>query len=42
LRDRHAPGADVKFIEYSRLYAEEKQRILAARHSQNVVLRPYR
>jgi hypothetical protein len=42
LRDRHAPGGDTKFIEYSRLYAEEKQKILAARHSQNMALRPYR
>lgn len=42
LRDRHAPGADVKFHEYSALYEQEKQRLLGAGDSPHLGLRSYR
>jgi len=42
LRDRHAPGADVKFQEYSRLYEQEKQRLLAAGEPPVLAVRSYR
>jgi hypothetical protein len=42
LRDRHAPGADVKFQEYSALYDREKQKLLAAGDPPGLALRSYR
>lgn len=42
LRDRHAPGADVKFQEYSALYDREKQKLLAAGDPSGLALRSYR
>jgi hypothetical protein len=42
LRDRHAPGADVKFQEYSLLYDKEKQKLLGEGSPQNLAVRPYR
>ena len=42
LRDRHAPGADLKFQEYSALYDREKQKLLAAGDPPGLALRSYR
>ncbi len=42
LRDRHAPGADIKFQEYSALYEREKQKLLAAGDAPGISLRSYR
>ncbi len=42
LRDRHAPGADMKFQEYSGLYDREKQKLLAAGDPPGLALRSYR
>jgi hypothetical protein len=42
LRDRHAPGADVKFQEYLRLYEMEKQRLLGEGDPPLLALRSYR
>jgi hypothetical protein len=42
LRDRHAPGADVKFQEYSHLYEQEKQHLLGEGEPPRVSVRPYR
>jgi len=42
LRDRHAPGADVKFQEYVRLYEMEKQRLLGEGDPPLLALRSYR
>lgn len=42
LRDRHAPGADVKFQEYSAIYYREKQKLLAAGDPPGLALRSYR
>ena len=42
LRDRHAPGADVKFQEYMRLYEQEKQALLGEGETASMLLRPYR
>ncbi|MEW6350459.1 MAG: hypothetical protein AB1646_15455 [Thermodesulfobacteriota bacterium] len=42
LRDRHAPGADSKFAEYSRLHELEKAKLLAAADPQGLAIRAYR
>jgi len=42
LRDRHAPGADLKFQEYSALYDREKQKLLSEGDPPGLSLRPYR
>ena len=42
LRDRHAPGADAKFQEYSALYEREKQRLLAEGGPPELAVRPGR
>ncbi|HMK35310.1 MAG TPA: hypothetical protein VK463_09610 [Desulfomonilaceae bacterium] len=42
LRDRHAPGADVKFQEYSVLYEREKQKLLGEATQTNLKVRSYR
>jgi len=42
LRDRHAPGADLKFQEYSALYDREKQKLLGEGDPPGLSLRPYR
>jgi hypothetical protein len=42
LRDRHAPGADTKFQEYTALYEREKQKLLAAGNPPGLALRSYR
>ncbi|MBI4965354.1 MAG: hypothetical protein HY913_18905 [Desulfomonile tiedjei] len=42
LRDRHAPGAEVKFQEYSGLYEQAKQRLLGEKDPPKLALRPYR
>lgn len=42
LRDRHAPGADGKFAEYSRLYEMERQRLLGQSDPPGLELRPSR
>ncbi|MBI5248422.1 MAG: hypothetical protein HY912_02910 [Desulfomonile tiedjei] len=42
LRDRHAPGADIKFQEYSALYQREKQKLLGEGEPPNLSLRSYR
>jgi hypothetical protein len=42
LRDRHAPGADVKFQEYSALFEREKQKLLAEGEPRGLSLRSYR
>jgi hypothetical protein len=42
LRDRHAPGADSKFQEYSTLYEREKQRLLAEGEPPALAVRPGR
>jgi hypothetical protein len=42
LRDRHAPGADMKFQEYAALYDREKQKLLAAGDPPGLALRSYR
>lgn len=42
LRDRHAPGADVKFQEYSMLYEKEKQKLLGEGSPPNLAVRSYR
>jgi hypothetical protein len=42
LRDRHAPGADVKFQEYSMLYEKEKHKILGEGSQPNLAVRSYR
>lgn len=42
LRDRHAPGADIKFQEYSALYEREKQSLLGEGEPSNLSLRSYR
>jgi len=42
LRDRHAPGADGKFAEYSQLYEMERQRLLGEADPPGLELRPSR
>ena len=42
LRDRHAPGADTKFAEYSRLYEMEKQGLLGEGDPPRLAVRPSR
>jgi hypothetical protein len=42
LRDRHAPGADAKFREYSQLYEAEKQRLLGEADPPKLSIRSYR
>jgi hypothetical protein len=42
LRDRHAPGADIKFQEYSQLYKREKQNLLGEGDPPEISLRSYR
>jgi len=42
LRDRHAPGADVKFAEYSRLYDLEKMSLLGEGEPPHLAVRPGR
>jgi hypothetical protein len=42
LRDRHAPGADGKFQEYSMLYEKEKQKLLGEGSQPNLAVRSYR
>jgi hypothetical protein len=42
LRDRHAPGADIKFQEYSALYEREKQKLLGEGDPSNLSVRSYR
>ncbi len=42
LRDRHAPGADSKFLEYSRLYELEKAKLLGAADPPGLAFRAYR
>jgi hypothetical protein len=42
LRDRHAPGADGKFQEYSQLYDRAKQALLGQGEPPTLSLRPHR
>lgn len=42
LRDRHAPGADTKFMEYSQLYEHEKAKLLGAGDPPSMYVRSYR
>lgn len=42
LRDRHAPGAEAKFQEYSQLYEQAKQNLLGEKDPPKLSLRPYR
>jgi hypothetical protein len=42
LRDRHAPGAEIKFQEYSQLYEQAKQNLLGEKDPPKMALRPYR
>ena len=42
LRDRNAPGADLKFREYSQLYEIEKKRLLESAQPASVKLRTLR
>jgi hypothetical protein len=42
LRDRHAPGADMKFQEYSILYEREKLKLLGEGCQPNLAVRAYR
>jgi hypothetical protein len=42
LRDRHAPGADAKFAEYSRLYEMEKLVLLGEGDPPRLAVRPSR
>ncbi len=42
LRDRNAPGADLKFQEYSRLYELEKRRLLGVTEPASAILKPRR
>jgi len=42
LRDRHAPGADTKFQEYSLLYEKAKQSLLGEADPPRLAVRPYR
>ncbi|MEW6110639.1 MAG: hypothetical protein AB1664_00790 [Thermodesulfobacteriota bacterium] len=42
LRDRHAPGADVKFREYAQLYEAEKKKLLGEADPPKLSLRSYR
>jgi hypothetical protein len=42
LRDRHAPGADVKFEEFTRLYEQSKQSLLGQGDPPALSLRSYR
>jgi len=42
LRDRHAPGADAKFAEYSRLYEMQKQSLLGQGDPPRLAVRPSR
>lgn len=42
LRDRHAPGADRKFREYSQLYEAAKQKLLGEGEPPRLGLQPYR
>jgi hypothetical protein len=42
LRDRHAPGANAKFREYSMLYEAEKRKLLGEGTANNSAVRPYR
>lgn len=42
LRDRHAPGADAKFREYSILYESEKQKLVGEGTPSNLAVRSYR
>ncbi len=42
LRDRHAPGADIKFQEYSQLYERGKQKLLGEGDPPEISLRSYR
>jgi hypothetical protein len=42
LRDRHAPGAEAKFQEYSQLYEQAKQNLLGEKDPPKLALRPYR
>jgi hypothetical protein len=42
LRDRHAPGADVKFTEYARLYDLEKVSLLGEGEPPHLAVRPGR
>ncbi|MBM4327956.1 MAG: hypothetical protein FJ118_12425 [Deltaproteobacteria bacterium] len=42
LRDRHAPGADVKFREYAQLYEAEKKKLLGEGDPPKLSLRSYR
>jgi hypothetical protein len=41
LRDRHAPGADAKFQEYSALYERQKQALLSQAEPPCLELRPH-
>jgi len=42
LRDRNAPGADLKFQEYSRLYELEKRRLLGVTEPASAIIKPRR
>jgi hypothetical protein len=42
LRDRHAPGADSKFIEYAQLFEQEKAKLLGEGDPPSMRLRSYR
>jgi hypothetical protein len=42
LRDRHAPGADVKFREFAQLYETEKKKLLGEADPPKLSLRSYR
>jgi hypothetical protein len=42
LRDRHAPGAEMKFQQYSMLYEREKAKLLAEAEQPGLAIRPHR
>jgi hypothetical protein len=42
LRDRHAPGAETKFQQYSMLYEREKAKLLAEGEQPGLAIRPHR
>lgn len=42
LRDRHAPGAENKFQQYSMLYEREKAKLLAEAEQPGLAIRPHR
>jgi hypothetical protein len=42
LRDRHAPGAEIKFQEYSQLFEKAKRSLLGEAEPPRLAVRPYR